>query len=1197
MTVPRFHANSVRLELLAQLVVGACVGRKKPTHQHFETWLNRQLGGSEVVLLEDPSEDVFVLNVTSAHGEFRVLSGLWEESDHSTSLLLEALTHAPSSVTEGWLRIATALLRLSDAVVCRSGLVRWQAEHSSPKKPMRLMPSLDIKELGARVRFSLGELESLGVDPTDLDAFVLDENSREQLLLEEDEETGLHRKPLLRFGNEYVLAMPNAVNYAVRRFVLDRAAETSQLRELNSALMTLVQSCLSKNGTHGSRHNTELLNLPASLRGVRGTCSSIVVAVGERRFIQYLVVADDLELTARFGLLSPQALAQEKLTQIEEHVASVREYIESTVELGSGHTIGLSGFLGQAFMAQNPTGRRRWTYTSFRLGDLTMFLRDSNSPLDRMILLLNQEQELARQGLEMPFDNGFLNLYQFWIQQSFYLRINEAAHNAPAYQQIATDYVAEYRRSRRVDVDQHCVQLPDGRSTVVQKANSESVYPSLRALPVYVSMDLLGSGVLAFCIKVLGGLLWVICMPPNSSVARKPAFELWQALQVLLHRALSLAGPTLELDAENVEILLDFTDLIGLEVAVENKASAVSLRIYASTVKASVRISADAGFLRNFENSENRGEQYLLAEVLRALSMLSSYNVANKSDFPSAALQILGGTSARVLHTFRFWSDVEHLLASDPHPVFRCPDEHVRSSSRAAFTWMTPPQRAEVLDSKGTTDALNRCVQHQVARMQERLKTFNRTDLVRKLIHRHETLLRDKQRWRSTARAVRALYGEQEGTRTAQEAEQERAQMQVTLRALIEAATCECSDSNAEADEYQIDEIVGLMTTIINLGRDSDVVYFGLASRGITLHPNGAYNLDADLLADLATPFMRQSFEETYSAAAVRYEDWVRTEAPVRDQKPDSVFLSPTFLKAWHAEYGVTFNSFQEIVAEIQDIAVEMRQVVVKISASAIAQSREASGVTLTDVRAFVQSFGLPRRSAWPPKAPESSPRDVMPWRFERRLSVSLRPLILDDGAGDDFVCGVGTARESFAYILSSIQDATFDKDVFRSTEMRAWLGSRVDALGREFSESVAERLRTLGWTAFSELKLTRLGAAKYPNLGDVDVLAWKANGAVLAIECKRLKASRTISEIAQNCERFRGNVGDLLHKHLRRRMWIEENLSKLAAFCKLDASTVAPRFPLVVNRVVPFKYLATLELPASEVVIDDKLEEFAAHL
>lgn len=1198
MTLPKFQANSMRLELLAQLAVGACAGKKRPTHRHLGTWLNRQLGGSDVALLEDPAEDVFIVNVTTFQGDFRVFPGLWEEGDYSTSLLLAALTQAPRSVAQKWMGPALALLRLSDVVVQRSQLERWHMEPSSPKSAMQIPPNLNLAGLGGRVKFSLSDLRRSGIDPAELEAFVLEESCLSQLLFQEDEETALHRRPLLRLDEHYVLAMPNAVTYAVRRYLLDCAAKTNQLRELSTALMMTVQARLARIATHGSRHRTKVLNLPPSLRGVHGTCSSMVVAVGERRYVHYLLVADDIQQTARFGLLHPPRFAEEASARVEAHVTSVRQYIESTVELGSGHTVVLSGLLGQAVIAPEPPKRERWTFVYLRLGDLAMFLRDPDSPLDRMILLLNQEQELARQGLELPFYNGFLNLYQFWIQQGFYLRINDIAHDAPALLQIGTDFVTKYRQGRRVAVDEHCVKLPDGRSTVVQRSNAESAYASLRTLPVYVSLDLLDEGVLAFCLKVSGTQLWVKATPPRDSGARKPVFELWQALQLLVHRAVTAASPAFEFAADVVQVDLDFSDLMSQEEAVRTAASAISLRTEASATKTSVTIHASSGFLRNFESAENRGEQHLLAEVLRAMSMLSSYNPPSSADFLGAALQILGGTDARVLHTFRFWTDVEHLLAADSHPVYRRPDEHIGSSTRAAFTWMAAPSRAVELNSQGTTDALNLCVQRQVERLQERLKEFSRADLVRKLMHLHESLIREKQRWRSTARAVRALYGECDGTRAAQEAERERAQLQVTLRALIEAATCESSDNvRLEADNYQIDELVGLMAAIIDLGRDSDVVYFGLARRGMTLYPNGAYALDADLLAELAAPFMNQSFEETYSAAAERYEDWIRTEAPASDRKPDSVFDSAALRNAWRAEYGHSFEAFQEIAGEIQDIAVKQGRVVVTTSAAAIAASLRGSGISLDDVRVFIQAFGLPRRPAWPPTVPEASPKDVMPWRFERRLSLSLRPLVLEDGSGDGFTYGVGTARESFAYILDSIRSATFDKDVFRSKEMRSWLGGRVDALGRKFAERVAGRLRTLGWTVLTEIRMTRLGAPKSPDLGDVDVLAWRADGVVLAIECKRLKASRTIAEIAQNCERFRGNVDDHLHKHLRRRSWIEGNISKLAAFCKVDEATLTTRFPLVVNRVVPFKYLMSLPLPASEVVLDSKLGEYVSGL
>ena len=154
MTLPCFQANSVRLELLATMAAGACTGKKRPAHKNLSTWLNRQLGTSEAALLEDPPEDVFVVNVTTPQGDFHVLPGLWEDGDYATSLLLETVSLAAPPIPQEWLEPVLALLRLSDAVIARSQLAKWQMEHSAPKGPIRIAPTLNLKKLGRRVSFS-----------------------------------------------------------------------------------------------------------------------------------------------------------------------------------------------------------------------------------------------------------------------------------------------------------------------------------------------------------------------------------------------------------------------------------------------------------------------------------------------------------------------------------------------------------------------------------------------------------------------------------------------------------------------------------------------------------------------------------------------------------------------------------------------------------------------------------------------------------------------------------------------------------------------------------------------------------------------------------------------------------------------------------------------------------------------------------
>ncbi|MFT7773093.1 hypothetical protein [Roseateles sp.] len=1190
MTIPKFQPFALRLELLSQLALGACKGKKKPTLKNFDTWLNRQLGAADVKHLEDPPEDVFVLNVSTHHGGFRIFRGLWEEQDHALELLFRALGSAPDDVSRAFLDPAIALLRLSDAVVRRSGLQRWEFEHAPSRREVQLRGCLEAPALAQRVTFSAAGLLEEGIAVEHLQPFLLNDIARAGLLDETDEETQHLLYPVLCIGDQHILTVPSAVSYAIRRFMLRLAKEHGLSETLSGTVFREARAELAGLVRHGSRHGPQFLPLPKSLQGIKGRCFSIVLGIAKRHFLHYMLVASSTDEVDSFGLNVPLPPAPE----LAEHADAVRAYADTQHEFSAGHTIVVGALLGEMTRMPEIPARDGWTAMGTSLGDIAILLHDSDSPQDRLFALLSQLDSMERTGSSLMNFNGLLNLYHFWVKQHFYLRVPPLRHDQPSHAQIELDYVRSYRQARRQAEDEHVVPLPGGQMTIVVRANANASYPSLRSIPAYVSLDLMKEDVLAFYMPVGDRILWITARPPNDKAARNAVFELWQSLQYLLHRCLMADNGIAPLQDSPSGIMLDFAEVVSQEAAEADLELPTGIETGPSEFSSVMIVEPAPGFLRNFGGAENDGEVLFLSAVLEAFEAvqirLPSSNKARKE----LALKVLGGPSAKVIHALKVWHDVEMLLLTAPKSAYAPPTERIIAARQTSFAWGPSSDKVKALDMPGTVAAFGECVAHHVSVIQTQLRKWNRVGTIEKLLDHNESLIKERQRWRTSARAVLSLYGIEEGTQTAQESEQERAQLQVTIRALIEAATCECPDTvERTPDDYDVDDLVGQMANIIDLGRNSDVAYFGLANGGLRIAPNGSYGAEAAPLAELATPFMAHSFSETYGAAAGDYERWVRTEAPVKEEADDLVFESAKFLAAWQAEYGLPFDAFRYIAGALQNIAVREGRVVLTCTPSELKEAASEGGVSITDVQAFLAAFGLPRREAWPADPPASAYRDVMPWRFERRLSVSLKPLILHDERGSTFTYGLGTARESLAYVLDSIQRASFDKDVFSSKEMRSWLGGRVDELGARFSESVAERLRALGWQARTERKLTELGAPKNPNLGDVDVLAWHPDGRVLAMECKRLKASRTIAEIAQNCKRFQGNVDDLLHKHLRRKAWLEANPAKLAAFCKLSPDAMRVSYPLVVNRAVPFKYVSSLPIPASDIVVDEALPAY----
>lgn len=1194
-TVPRYQANIYRIELFVQAVVAGCKGKRTPTWQQLHTWLNFFVGDFEISCLEDPPEDTFVLNVLTGAGDFRVLGGTWEVGEHAASLLIEAVDCMKLKNSGQLMAPVLALLQMSDVVASRAGLARWHSEPSISKRALPIDSNTPLAQWAQHVVFTATELIELGISTEHLNPMVLSPGAFASLTDQSSQESDLYRYPVIRIAGTFVLALPSAVTYAVRRFIVAAADELDLLSDLHSVMMNRVLARLQESVSRSHRHPVLNLELPAIIRSVEGWCVSIVVRVGQRRFLHFVVVAFELREIAESGYLHPRELPNSKSLQLLEHIEDVRKHLEDTESLDSGHTFLMGGHLGEAVIWDLPEPRDRWTFSLARFADLEMLCRDPEDPLERLILMLNQQQTLQQQGFEMPFDNGLLNRYAFWLSQNFVSRIPEMRHDQGGTLQIANDYVTDYRVKRRRAVDEHCELLPMGKSTFVQRASSESVYGVKRDLDCYVSMDLLEDGVLAFCAPHRGYVVWVVVESRSSQRLGRAVFDLWEGLQLFVSRALELLADDLTFIAPVVGVHIDFSLLVLPGNPDAKKSTETALQTFRNAGSWTAQIRAQPGFLQNFDSVENRGEQYLLAEVIRALALVSQDLASGKQiDYKALALEVLGGTGARILHVLRPSTEVEALLASDRRRIYQKPTEHLESRLREAFTWMPAPAEPVLLDAAMSKERLNKAVEIKALALIARLRTFDRIPLLEELLRCNESLLRDAQRWKTTARAVRGLYGVEDGTRAARDSEQSRAQLQITLRALIEAVACEAVDvGGREPDDFSTDELVGEMAALINLGRDSDVVHHGLSSEGILQFPNGSYELNADVIAELSEPFHRATFGQGYESAAERYEEWAEFKPTPADALDGTVFLEKAFVEAWVAEYGLSFESFRQIFGALMDLGVTRASVVVRARAAEIAATRASVGVSEADVAAFLKSFGLPRRSGWLARPGLDNPKAINPWRFERQLSVMLRPLIILDDSEGEFIYGVGICREALLYVMDSVTEATFDKDVFDSKQMRSWLGGRVDKLGAKFSADLGKILEDQGWSVRVEIKLTELGASKSPNLGDIDVLAWRPDGRVMQIECKRLKASRTIAEIAQTCGRFRGNVGDHLHKHLRRLEWVRDNKTKIAKFTGISVEKMVVRHPMLVSRPVPFGYLSGLPIPASEIVLVDSLQDY----
>ena len=158
-------------------------------------------------------------------------------------------------------------------------------------------------------------------------------------------------------------------------------------------------------------------------------------------------------------------------------------------------------------------------------------------------------------------------------------------------------------------------------------------------------------------------------------------------------------------------------------------------------------------------------------------------------------------------------------------------------------------------------------------------------------------------------------------------------------------------------------------------------------------------------------------------------------------------------------------------------------------------------------------------------------------------------------------------------------------QEFFTSQQMRAFAGKTAHALGGVFEDEVVSELKANGWEARARVQMTELGASQ--ELGDVDVLAWRPDGRVLILECKRLQPARTVGEVAEALQKFAGEEKDKLARHLRRLSWLQGSPSLIPRALRLGKDSVISSVQgrLITNTDVPMMYVKDLPIPVTEII------------
>lgn len=1164
LTYPNHHTATPRLEALIHLAAMDCRGVRAPTDDDVRKWL-AAIDSDPIRRTEDPPEDAFVVNIYVGAENLLLFQGEACSIGDSVQDCLLALKTIGSEWSRALQTSVLSLLRLGNAVARRSRLSRNTEGGGVHWADLRPADGV-LREAPSRITFHRSVLNNLQIEEDDLIPFLFDSDVKHQTLTEETiGHTTLERRPLLRAGDSFVVALPTAIGLAVLRHIAERVADGGHDEQFKAALVDHHLRSLATTERQWKTH-------PQPFSTSTSVCAEIVQSFSVGSFVHILYCEDSHQEFAAQGLRSVHDLED----GISKRIQSVRRQLTTRSDFRRGLTVVLHGGLGRPFVVRGAEPMDGWHFLQLPIADYLLLSWHPELDMARAWKLLEHKNLLERNGLCFSNLGGFLNLFGYAKERQFDLSLHEMSADTAL---INSDFAAAVRVGLRVALDRHVVRGPEGLPPVVLQGRDLSVDPTPHPTDrVYVSLEHAERGRLMHYFDRDGRGYWVLCSSPIGDATLREMLHAVVETVVRLLEGLSafMDKASLSLSSGAIAISVTFPDIAQFDhqtPADSSETEGPELSVDGQTV----RIACSNEFLKQFILPTNAGDRSLLQVLISGLYRFVHGRAPRAAEVKRLFAAVLPSDQVRSFHMFEVVSaaDTVRSVVRQPEPRFIWAGD--RAMARVQVVGEHPPGAVRPTEAESVLKA---AVETVWRRIETHLHLFERGSVVDGAIANLEAIETDRWQRRRTAASTLAVQDDEQaivdGAVSRQRVQDDAA---LASRVLIEMAVCVAPFGVGRVfGSMDLDYLLAQIALLVELGARDDACHYGVSYPDLRVTTAMALDFGDPESVDIQGYFLDHA-KARFEADATSGRD---------DRSEHSLVISDDFRNAFLQEFGLSVEAYARFTQWMTDEAVRRKRVSFRETQDQVLA--RLAELNVAKPAGALAALTLVSRQKWNEEASaKAKPYDWYPWRYGRRLSILRRPLIqLTTEANSVMLLYPAGAERLFLYIWETLS-GHLPMTLFDSREMRALIGEAANRLGHDLNVRVATKCRTLGWKVMSEKPMTAFGGQSV--LGDIDVLAWDfESSTVWIIECKRLRSDRTVGEIGKRIREFtmEEHNGKLtsLGRHVRRVRFLRANPNRLSAATGIDASALRLRSALATDGSTPLQYSEAVR-KAVDVVTD----------
>jgi hypothetical protein len=795
-----------------------------------------------------------------------------------------------------------------------------------------------------------------------------------------------------------------------------------------------------------------------------------------------------------------------------------------------------------------------------------------------------QEQILDSKVLSF----SFLDQYKVYkdYQDSFYFS-DKTKYNLI---QVHVGYSDDFIKGAKLKTDKHSVLKEfNGQIANVQVERKD------KYAPVYVDLMGLLTSELEFLVGGFYQAIWVTANADLKAVkgdlrhiyweiTDAIAYWLWQIqddikgdLQVLGEMSL-----TISFDLSPIEkfenMTRDFTRISGLSEKFKITAS-----------KHSFSVTIPAEIIPYLYGPDNEGERVLVRHLLFGINKLLQAN--NQTLISDERIdQILENKAPLGMKKKFYILDTGDNLLLDPRntdePRFvQDYDTSVVLNSIVPGLGSQCPPVGEIKTQEERNDLCFKIVQNALLpNLRSKIAQYDSTELLKRLIGQNENLIRKKEELRiQTPTRIACYVTVEQHLIDLQKNLADVNRTSIAVRCLIEHLAAEPIGGKKIVSTAGIDELVAIMDQVITWGSLSDQIHFNLLDITMSVLPSGRIGTEKEGINSIFDPYNTSKTKEEISDAISTFSNvFPQVENIQGREVPES--LDTAFV----TDYAISFTRICEFIEGLCHIGflqstpyaflplAELRDEVNKY-VDTFGQAEFESAITFLSLENRGKLEKLPKGYEF---------IDIMPWRFNRMLSLLRKPIVLVDAgspAGNkDVYWGVRQLLSSRRYYVEQLYSDRFR--VFENSEVKKVLGKfaqeRGDALVKKITDSISSDKLVIDRDVYigpgHSLK-------NDTDIGDIDILIIdESNKVLFSLESKSMSPSRNIKEMVEEVEKLFGGKSEKgwIAKHVRRHEWIELNRSQISKKYGINLSDFKIVSIFITNEDMLTPYLKKQTLP-----------------